>query len=254
MATGDVTLLAPLPVPSQLRCFSVFEAHARQSGQAMMQYMAAQSSDPPATLAALRESGKFDVPAVFYERPFYYKGNRFAVTGTDTDIHWPSYSDIVDYEVELAAVIGGTGRDIDHVDAASYIFGYTVFNDLSARDEQAREMVAPLGPAKGKDFDGGNVIGPCIVTTDELVNPYGIRMQAFVNDTLWSDSHSSGMTHTFETMIAYVSRSETIHPGELFVSGCAGNGCGLELGRYPNRGDTISVSIESIGTIRNRIL
>lgn len=249
-----VTLMAPLPVPVQIRCFSVFEMHARQSGQAMMHYMASRSDDPDKTLSAMRASGKFDVPPVFYERPFYYKGNRMSVVGPDADVHWPPYSDVIDYEIELAAIIGRKGKDISAGDAGRHIFGYSVFNDLSARDEQAREMVAPLGPAKGKDFDGGNVLGPCIVTADEVGDPYALAMTVHVNGECWTESNSSGMTHGFEAMIAHVSRSETIHPGEIFLSGCAGGGCGMEQGRYPQRGDVVTLAIEKIGSLRNRIL
>lgn len=250
----EIKLLSPLPVPAQIRCFSVFEKHARQSAQVMMKIMANNSPHPEQALEEFRASGKFNIPPVFYERPLYYKGNRFSVTGTQCDIHWPEYSNVIDYELELAAIIGKRGKDITADNARDYIFGFSVFNDLTARDEQSREMVAPLGPAKGKDFDGGNVLGPCIVTADELTDPYNLRMSAKVNGELWSEGNSDDMTHSFEDMLTYVSRSETVFPGEVFLSGCVGGGCGMEQERYPSRGDAITLAIEGIGELHNRIV
>lgn len=250
----QVSLLSPLPVPAQIRCFSVFEKHAKQSAQVMMKVMAANTPDPEKTLEEFRSSGKFNIPPVFYERPLYYKGNRFSVVGTGKDITWPGYSNLIDYELELAAVIGRKGKDLDAKDARDYIFGYAVFNDLTARDEQSQEMVAPLGPAKGKDFDGGNVLGPCIVTADELTDPYSLKMTAKVNGSLWSEGRSDDMAHSFEDMLAYVTRSETVYPGEIFLSGCVGGGCGMEQERYLSRGDAIELEIEGIGRLVNRII
>lgn len=253
LSTDAVTLLAPLPVPAGIRCFSVFEQHARQSLQAMMRVMAAQADDPEGALEELRRSGRFEVPPVFYERPLYYKGNRYSVVGHDAVVTWPAYSEVIDYELELAAVIGRRGRDIDAGEARGYVFGYSVWNDLSARDEQAREMVAPLGPARGKDFDGGNVMGPCIVTADELTDPYALDMLARVDGETWTEGRSGDMYHRFEDMIAYASVSQTLHPGEVFLSGCVGGGSGMEQDRYPERGDVIELEISGIGVLRTRI-
>lgn len=251
--TASVLLLAPLPVPAGIRCFSVFEKHARQSLEAMMRMMSGQAEDPERALEELRRSGKFDVPPVFYERPLYYKGNRFSVVGPDVVVTWPGYSDTVDFELELAAVIGRRGSGIAAEDAGAYIFGFSTWNDLSARDEQAREMVAPLGPARGKDFDGGNVMGPCIVTPDEIGDPYDLRMTARINGETWTEGWSGDMHHRFEHMIAYVSDHQTLHPGEVFLSGCVGGGSGMEQGRYPARGDVIELEIAGIGTLHTRI-
>jgi 2-keto-4-pentenoate hydratase/2-oxohepta-3-ene-1,7-dioic acid hydratase in catechol pathway len=248
MKASDVRLLAPLPRPAQIRCFSVFEEHARRSSQAMMRIMAGNSPEPDKALAEFEASGRFEIPPIYYERPFYYKGNRFSVVGTNAEIRWPAYSHNVDFELELAAVIGREGKDLSADAAQDWIFGYSVFNDLTARDEQSREMVAPLGPAKGKDFDGGNVMGPCIVTADEIPNPYALRMRAWVDGELWTDTDSAGMVHSFEAMLAHVSRDETVYPGEVFLSGCA------ELGRYPRRGSRIELEIEGIGRLASRIV
>jgi 2-keto-4-pentenoate hydratase/2-oxohepta-3-ene-1,7-dioic acid hydratase in catechol pathway len=246
-------LLAPLPVPESVRCFSAFEEHVRRSAQVMLKRIASQSPDPAKAEKELLAGGKFEVPKLFYERPLYYKGNRFSVVGTEAQITWPSYSNVVDFEHELACIIGLRGRDIAKQDTAPYIFGYTVCNDLSARDAQAIEMQAPLGPAKGKDFDGGLAMGPCIVTADEFDRSQA-TMIVRVNGEEWSRGKASDMYHTFEAMIEYVSRSETLHPGEMLISGCVGGGSGTEHGRYPVRGDTIEMEIHGIGVLRNRIV
>jgi 2-keto-4-pentenoate hydratase/2-oxohepta-3-ene-1,7-dioic acid hydratase in catechol pathway len=248
-----IRLLAPLPRPEQIRCFSAFEEHARRSAQAMLKVMASRAPDPAEAEAELQASGRFNVPPLFFERPLYYKGNRFSVVGTEQEIIWPAYSKIVDFELELGCVIGARGRDIARAEAGAYIFGYTVVNDLSARDAQAIEMQAPLGPAKGKDFDGGLAMGPWLVTADEFDRSQA-TMIVRVNGAEWSRGSASGMHHTFEGMIHYVSQSETIYPGEMFLSGCVGGGSGMELGRYPARGDVIEFEIQGIGVLRNRIV
>jgi 2-keto-4-pentenoate hydratase/2-oxohepta-3-ene-1,7-dioic acid hydratase in catechol pathway len=248
-----VRLLAPLPVPEQVRCFASFEEHGKNSAKVMVKKMAALALDPVAEEARLLASGNFNVPKVWYERPLYYKGNRFNWVGPGVDIPWPAYSDTVDYELELACIIGRGGRDIPKERAAEHIFGYSICNDLSARDTQAIEMRLPLGPAKGKDFDGGNVLGPAVVTADEI-DPYGLTGVARVNGEEWGRSSSSGMQHRFEDMIAYVSQAETIHPGEIFLSGCFANCSGMEVGRAARRGDRIRLEIEGLGALENRIV
>jgi 2-keto-4-pentenoate hydratase/2-oxohepta-3-ene-1,7-dioic acid hydratase in catechol pathway len=250
---SSARLLAPLLIPEQVRCFSAFEEHGRNSAQVMLKKMAALADDPTAEEARLRASGNFDVPRLWYERPLYYKANRFNWVGPDTDIVWPAYSHTVDYELELACIIGSGGRDISKQEAGNHIFGYAVCNDLSARDTQAIEMRAPLGPAKGKDFDGGNVLGPCIVTADEI-SPYTLMGTVRVNGERWGGSSSSGMHHRFEDMIAYVSQSETLHPGEIFLSGCFATGSAMEIGRSVRRGDVLELEIENLGVLRNRIV
>ena len=191
---------------------------------------------------------------MFFDIPAYYKGNRFSIAGHGADVHWPAYSDEVDYELEFSIVIGKKGKDISRDRAHEYIFGYMVFNDFSARDAQKREMGLPLGPAKGKDFDGGNIFGPCIVTPDELPDPYNLEMVARVNGEEWSRGNSNMMTHKFEDMIAYVSQSETLYPGEIFGSGTVTRGCGWDIGKYPKRGDEIELEVEGIGILRNKIV
>jgi 2-keto-4-pentenoate hydratase/2-oxohepta-3-ene-1,7-dioic acid hydratase in catechol pathway len=188
------------------------------------------------------------VPAIWYEQPLYYKCNRFATAGTDSTVRWPAYSGVIDYELEIACVIGRKGRDIQAANAPDYIFGYTIFNDLTARDAQFKEMQGPLGPAKGKDFDGANVMGPVIVTADSI-DAANLRMRAWVNGELRCDNRSNTMHWSFNHIIEHVSRSETLHPGEILGSGTVGGGCGLEIGRFLKHGDRIELEVEQIGTL-----
>jgi 2-keto-4-pentenoate hydratase/2-oxohepta-3-ene-1,7-dioic acid hydratase in catechol pathway len=179
---------------------------------------------------------------------------RFSVVGPDADVVWPHYAQLLDYELELACVVGKGGVDITRDAAADHVFGWTIFNDVSARDAQMREMAGQLGPAKGKDFDTGNVFGPWIVTADELGDPHTLTMVARVNGAEWSRGTSAAMHHTFADVIAFVSQSETLHPGEVLGSGTVGTGCGLEQGRFLSPGDVVELEIERIGVLRNRIV
>ena len=160
---------------------------------------------------------------------------------------------MLDYELELACVIGRAGRDIPVNQAGAHIFGYTIFNDLSARDAQGREMAGQLGPAKGKDFDTGNVFGPWIVTADAIGDAQDLDMAVRVNGERRGGGNSRDMHHGFADIIAFISQSETLYPGEILGSGTVGTGCGLEIGRYLEDGDEIELEIENIGVLRNVI-
>ena len=245
---ANIRLMAPLPLPEQIRDFLVFPDHITQSAIGQKR-LAAQMEGlpPPADLT------RGPVPAPARERPVSYISNRFNVSGPDDEVVWPRYSKVIDFELELAAVIGMGGRDIARENARSHIFGYTLFNDLSARDRQYLDMQGGLGPGKGKSFDGGNAFGPWIVTADEIPDPYSVPMEARINGELVSKSSTTGMLHSFEDMIAYVSECETIMPGEIFGSGTVNSGCGLELDRYMADGDVIELSSPAIGKLRSRI-
>jgi 2-keto-4-pentenoate hydratase/2-oxohepta-3-ene-1,7-dioic acid hydratase in catechol pathway len=145
------------------------------------------------------------------------------------------------------------GCDVSVDDAPQYIFGYTIFNDVSARDAQAKEMVGSLGPAKGKDFDTGNILGPWIVTPDEIGDVYNLAMDVRVNGERRGGGSSAAMHHSFAAMIAHISQSETLYPGEVIGSGTVGTGCGLETGKFLEDGDVIELEIEKIGILRNTI-
>jgi len=241
-----VRWLSPLPCPAQMRDFLVFEEHMSMAGWRGAQLRATWGA-PPAPAEPM------PIPPIWYEQPIYYKCNRFAVAGTGQAIRWPADSRVIDYELEMACVIGKGGRDIKAGDAAAHIFGYTIFNDLTARDLQFREMQGPLGPAKGKDFDGANVLGPAIVTFDDLGEAPDLAMRAYVNDELWSEGRSGAMHWSWGQIIEHVSRGETLHPGEVLGSGTVGGGCGLELGRLMMHDDEVRLEIEGIGSIETRI-
>jgi 2-keto-4-pentenoate hydratase/2-oxohepta-3-ene-1,7-dioic acid hydratase in catechol pathway len=214
---------------------------------------AAGEVDPEAALLQYEKQGLFKIPEVWYQQPIYYKANRFSVIGTDQDVIWPYYAKTMDFELEFGFFIGKKGRDISRKKAMDHIFGYSIFNDMSARDIQATEMQGGLGPAKGKDFDTGNIIGPCIVTADEI-DPYNLTMIARVNGEEWSRGSSSSINWKFEDLISYISKSETLYPGEFFGSGTVGGGSGLELERYLAPGDIVELEVEGIGTLRNKII
>ena len=228
-----------------MRDFLVFEKHIRNARAIGPTFRGGQRLDP-ATV---------EIPKVWYEQPIYYKCNRFSVIGTGQDILWPRYCKLLDYELEFGIILGRGGKNIARDKAREHIFGFGIFNDVSARDAQMREMAGQLGPAKGKDFDTGNVLGPWLVTADEVADPYNLTMAARVNGEEWSRGNSGTMHHKFEDMIAHVSTDETLHAGEFFGSGTVGGGCGLELGRFLSPGDVVEARGGGAGQIlRNRVV
>jgi 2-keto-4-pentenoate hydratase/2-oxohepta-3-ene-1,7-dioic acid hydratase in catechol pathway len=253
LAREEVALLAPVPVPRQMRDFLSFEQHLRNAREMRFRKVAARETDPPAAFADYVR-GLVLPPDVWYAQPIYYKCNRFSVIGTDADIRWPNYANVLDYELEFGAFIGKGGVNISAAKARDCIFGYTIFNDISARDAQSREMEGQLGPAKGKDFDTGNVMGPCLVTADEIPDAYALTMTARINGEEWTRGNSATMHWTFEQIIEFVSRDETLYPGEFLGSGTVGGGCGLELDRWLAPGDLIELEVERIGTLRNHVV
>lgn len=253
-ARDAVKLHAPIPYPPQMRDFLCFEKHLKQAFGQARKVRAQQSPDPAAAMKEMEEKNILSVPQAWYERPLYYHPNRFNVIGDGDEVVWPAYSQLMDFELEFGFYIGESGRDITKEKAREHIFGYTIFNDFSARDEQTKEMPGQLGPGKGKDFDGGNSMGPCLVTADELKDPYKLTMVCRVNGEEWGRGNSSEMGWKFEDCIAHASRSETLHPGEFFGSGTVGNGCGLEHMRFLKSGDVVELEVEGIGTLRNRVV
>jgi 2-keto-4-pentenoate hydratase/2-oxohepta-3-ene-1,7-dioic acid hydratase in catechol pathway len=226
---GPARLLSPLR-PRSLRDFLAFEGHMRN---------------------ALARLGR-PVPEEWYEVPAYYKGLPDTVIGPEDEIPWPAFTERLDHELELAAVIGRPVRDADPREAEAAIFGYTIWNDVTARDVQARELPIGMGPGKGKDWDGSNVLGPCLVTADEL-EASDLAMRVRVNGELWGEDTSAHMHHSFGDMIAYASQGQTLRPGEVLGSGTAAGGSGIELDRWLREGDVVELEIEGIGTLRNRV-
>jgi 2-keto-4-pentenoate hydratase/2-oxohepta-3-ene-1,7-dioic acid hydratase in catechol pathway len=253
LPTHAVSWRAPLPIPSSIRDFANFELHCLQALERSMRTRAAAEADPEAAYLRYQASGAYALPPSWYQRPYYFKGNRMTCSGHGATIQWPRFTTTLDYELEFAAIIGRGGADIAREKAQGHIFGYTLYNDFSARDEQVRDQQFRMGPSKGKDFDTGNAMGPWIVTREEIPDPYNLLMSVYVNGELRGQGSSNGMQHTFEDCIAFVSRDETLYPGDVFGSGTVGNGCGFETGRYLDPGDRVELEVSGLGRLTNHI-
>jgi 2-keto-4-pentenoate hydratase/2-oxohepta-3-ene-1,7-dioic acid hydratase in catechol pathway len=227
----DVRVLPAISSPPLLRDFMAFEKHL---------------------LNVFPKLGR-EIPPEWYQRPVYYKGNPSAIGAHGQDVAVPRYAERLDLEFEFAAIIGAGGTDIPEEEALDHVFGYTVYDDFSAREIQAAEMTVGLGPAKGKDFLGAHVLGPVVVTADEIADPYALRMHGEVNGETWTEGSSSDMHWRFEQMIAYASRDEFVRSGEVFGSGTVGDGSGAEQGRWLEPGDVVELTVERLGTLRNRV-
>ncbi|EDL65284.1 fumarylacetoacetate hydrolase family protein [Bacillus sp. SG-1] len=237
-ALDDVTLKAPIPRPVSIRDFYAFEEHVKTA----------------------RKNRGLDVVPEWYEMPVFYFTNHLAVKGDGDTIHRPKNCRWLDYELEIACVIGKEGRNISKENAEEYIFGYFIMNDWSARDLQREEMKVGLGPAKGKDF--ATSIGPYIVTKDELGpyregDRYDLRMTAKVNGRELSSGNFKSIHYTFAEMIERASADVTLYPGEVFGSGTVGTGCILELGtdvhRWLEPGDNVELEITGLGKLKNEV-
>jgi 2-keto-4-pentenoate hydratase/2-oxohepta-3-ene-1,7-dioic acid hydratase in catechol pathway len=241
---ADVRLLPPLNPPT-VRDFVAFEEHVEG-------------------VVASVGDGAGVVPE-WYEAPTFYFTNPYALIGAHDEVHIPSGCRLFDFELEVAAVVGRSGRSVtpDEVE----IFGYTIMNDWSARDLQRREMKVTLGPAKGKDF--ASTLGPWLVTADELAGYQddegflALEMSVSVNGIPIGNDLLSNMGWPFEEMVAYASRSAQVRAGDLLGSGTCGNGgCLAELwGRRGaldppplQSGDVVEMTVEGIGTIRNTVV
>lgn len=227
---NEVKLLSPIERPPSMRDYLSFEEHIKNA----------------------RKIRGLEVPAEWYKRPSHYKGNPATIIGHEEDVVWPEFTEELDYELEFACVIGKDGSDIKASDADDHIFGYMIMNDFSARDIQMKEMGMGLGPGKGKDF--ATSLGPCIVTKDEIPDPYNMEMIARVNGEVWSKGNTNTMYRKFTDIIEYASQNESIVAGDILGSGTVGTGCGLELGKLLNDGDIVELEITGLGILRNRIV
>lgn len=253
---NQVRLLAPLPNPRSFRDYIGFEMHM---------------------LNASRSFGH-SIGAAWYEMPIFYFTNHQAIYGPDDEIKRPSKETKLDIELEIACIIGKKGSGIRADEAQPYIFGYTIFNDWTARAIQRREMEVPLGPHKGKDF--ANAIGPCIVTADEMeayrctINeadfsdplrfPHGpkdrldLRMQTRINGVTVCEGNYKTVFYNFGQMIERASENGvTLMPGDILGSGTVGWGSLIENNFSVHRplepGDMVELEIEGIGVLRNRV-
>ena len=249
----DFTLLAPVPRPTSCRDGYAFRQHVESA----------------------RRNRGVEMIKEFDQYPIFYFTNHNAVQGPGEVYCMPDHFQQLDFELEVAIVIGKEGRNIKAKDADAYIAGFTIMNDLSARKLQMEEMLLNLGPAKGKDFS--TVIGPWLVTPDELSaylvpakqghvgNNYNLSMKCWVNDILVSEGNVKDMDWTFAEIIERCSYGVTIFPGDVIGSGTVGTGCFLELNgtgklHNPNyepqwlqANDTVKMTIDGLGTLVNTI-
>jgi 2-keto-4-pentenoate hydratase/2-oxohepta-3-ene-1,7-dioic acid hydratase in catechol pathway len=254
---SEVQLLAPLPNPRSFRDYIGFEQHM---------------------LNASKSFGH-TVGEAWYKMPIFYFTNHHAIYGTNDAIKRPEKETKMDLELELAVIMGKKGKDIPAENADDYIFGYTVFNDWTARAIQKVEMTVPLGPQKGKDF--ANAIGPCIVTKDEFeqyrcsisreihpehlamplttTNRFDVKMTAKINDTVICEGNYKTVYWTFPQMIERASENNvTLMPGDILGSGTVGWGSLIENNFSVHRpiepGDVVELEIEGIGVLRNKVI
>jgi 2-keto-4-pentenoate hydratase/2-oxohepta-3-ene-1,7-dioic acid hydratase in catechol pathway len=234
---SNIKLLPPIPIPRKIRDCIAFEEHLLNCKKLFEQ-----------------KGYSYAIPKVWYQQPIYYKGNCYSAIGHGQDVICPNYSSVLDYELELGCIIGKKGINVNKKDGLLYVFGYTIFNDASARDMQAIEMPGQLGPAKSKDFDTGNILGPWIVTSDEIPDPQNLKMTVKVNGELRGMGNSKDMHFTFSDIISFLSKSETLIPGEIIGSGTVGTGSGFEQGKFIKSGDIVELEIEKIGVLKNRFI
>jgi 2-keto-4-pentenoate hydratase/2-oxohepta-3-ene-1,7-dioic acid hydratase in catechol pathway len=241
----SVRLLPPL-TPSSVRDFVAFEEHVEGTAKLMVDGT---------------------VVPEWYEAPTFYFTNPHAMVGAHDDVPVPPGSQLFDFELEVAVVVGQDGASLTPEQARDHIFGYTVFNDWSARDLQRREMKVHLGPAKGKD--SATTLGPWLVTADE-VETYrdadgflALDMRVSVNDVEVGQDLLSNMGWPFEELISYASRGTVVRAGDVLGSGTCGNGgCLAELWGTRGEaappplqpGDVVEMTVEGIGTVRNRVV
>jgi len=236
-AREEVRLLAPVPRPPMIRDGILILDHYRVGMERLFK---------------IAEQDR--MPEAAKKLPIFWKPSRAAVAGPDDLIRWPKYSERLDYEFELGMYIGKRGRDIPVERAWDHVAGYTVFNDLGLRDLQPAEISLRMGPAKAKDFATSKVMGPCLVTTEEVPTLEGLKLTVRVNGDIWFDGAISGWSFTFAELIAYVSRDEPLEVGDFFGSGPPAYSAGFEMDRWVKPGDVVSCEIEGIGVLSNRIV
>lgn len=241
---SDVFLLSPLPNPLSLRDFNGFEDHARNTHR-------------------LRSK---PVPRAWYDLPVFFYGNPLTILGPDQGLVVPRQGTALDYELEIAAVIGRAGRDIAPEAAPDHIAGYMILNDWSLRDVQRAEMAAGLGPAKGKDF--ATTVGPALVTPDDLADRqvgegaelrYELEMVARVNGQETTRGNFKDIHWTVAQMISRASQDVPLYPGEIIGVGTVGGGCLLEQGaedsgEWLKPGDYVELEVERLGRLETPLL
>jgi fumarylacetoacetate (FAA) hydrolase len=231
----------PVPAVASLRDFYAFEQH----------------------VATCRRQRGLEMAPEWYKIPVFYFSNPASIIGDDDEVFAPHGSQQLDYELEIACVVGRACRDLPADDRAlEFVAGFTIMNDWSARDLQRAEMSVGLGPSKGKDF--ATSLGPSVVSMDELNDRYGdgrlsLEMTATVNGKILSRGNSGTMYWTWPQILAHASRDTWLRPGDVLGSGTVGTGCILELtpeaaGGWLKPGDVVELNVERLGTLRNRVV
>lgn len=229
-----VKLLAPILYPNDIYC-----AGANYTDH-MAEMDKAQGRKPGPTMKDLGE------------KPWHFvKSSKSSIVGPNAKVKIPAYSKMIDWEIELAAVIGKTAKNVPVEKALQYVAGYTIANDLSARDGMRREKNPPTSPfhfdwVSQKCFDGACPIGPWIVPASDIRNPHNLAMKLWVGDELMQDSHTSKMIFNTAEQIAMLSSRVTLQPGDLVLTGTpAGVGAGRK--RFLKPGETVKLWIEKVG-------
>lgn len=223
--TGPVRLK-----PAALRDFMLFEDHAR---------------------AGAARRGE-ELNPDWFTIPISYKGNHREILAHDEDLAYPEWTEWLDFELEIACVIGATVRNVSPAEAEIAIAGYTIMNDWSARDVQRAEMAMRLGPARSKDF--ATSLGPVVVPASAWnpLDPH--RTEARVDGETWFTGDTSAISRSFAEVISWVSQTETVHAGDVYGSGTQFGGCGLDLDRRLPKTCTVELTVDGLGTLRNRVV
>ena len=245
-----VRLRNPLGKPTLIRDFATMETHMRNYFELRAIERSRGKPDPQAYVEAERRAGKMNLPPNWLTVYSHHIGNPLNAIGPEDTLARPRGCTELDYELELAAVIGRRVRDATEDEARDAIFGYTLMNDFTMRDVQRAENKAA---GKCKDFEGSYSLGPCILTREAAGDLARMRVRSRVNGEQQTEDSPASMKIRFEQLVAYISRSCTVHPGEVFASGTFARGCGFELGRLLADGDVVELEADGIGTLRNRV-
>ncbi len=221
---SGVRLRAPVPRPRRVRDYLTYRDHATGGG--------------------------LSIPPAFEAMPICYQCNAESIVGPGEPLLWPSFTDQLDFELEIGFFTSRGGRNLSPAEAQGHIAGVTIFNDVSARDIQVFEMTLTIGPSKGKDFC--TAMGPCVLTMDE-VDEWSIEMSASINGELWASGTTAGRQFSFAEVLAWASLDEDVYPGEFFAVGTVGGGCGYELDRWIQPGDIVELEASGVGVLSNPV-
>lgn len=247
----ELDILSPLPVPTRLRDGGFFLEHMENISRALAKMAVASDADNAEVTAEDLDKQKFPLQEVFYRRVLYYNGNHHSVIGHNAPFKWPEDIEVVDYELELAVVVGQSGYKVSPESAPDFVFGYTLMNDWSARDLQIDVYPAGAGPCMGKDLNTS--LGPCIVTKDEIPDPHNLEMTTHVDGEQWSRGFTKNMYHNIFEGLSQMSHISPLVAGEVVGTGTPVNGSGLEQGKKLQRGNRVELYMAEIGALANTI-